>query len=184
MGSGIIEVIEEIEMEKGRIEEREESFLSSNRLESAITLKVKKLSHFDNDLSLPSYGTIGAAGADIRASLESSKLLVISPRSRVLIPTGLSFEIPRGYELQVRPRSGMSLKTNLLLVNSPGTIDSDYRGEVKIIMGNFGTKDEVIFHGDRIAQIILAPVLQANFIFSDSLSSTDREESGFGSTGH
>ena len=148
-----------------------------------VDLKVKKLDHFDESLPLPSYETEGAAGADLRVSLADKGSLSIEPGQRALVPTGLSFEIPFGYEVQVRPRSGISLKTNLLVVNSPGTIDCDYRGEVMIIIGNFGEKAEVIEHGTRIAQMVIAPIWQANLITADSLSETERGSGGFGSTG-
>ncbi|MCO4753367.1 MAG: dUTP diphosphatase [Bacteriovoracaceae bacterium] len=146
-------------------------------------VKIKKLEHFDNDLALPSYETEQAAGADIRACLGKGESMLIGPGQRVLIPTGMAFEIEGGYEVQVRPRSGLSLKTGLLVVNSPGTIDADYRGEVKVIMGNFGEKDEVINHGDRIAQLVIAPVYQASFETTDALNETARGDGGFGSTG-
>lgn len=149
-----------------------------------ISIKIKKLSHYDESFALPSYETTGAAGADVRASLGSGEKLIIKPGQRVLVPTGLSMEIPAGYEIQVRPRSGLSFKTGLMVVNAPGTIDSDYRGEVKIIMGNLGTGDEVINHGDRVAQLVLAPVIQAQYVESkEALSETKRGEGGFGSTG-
>ena len=149
-----------------------------------ITVKVKKLEHYDSSFPLPSYETTGAAGADVRASLGNGEKLLIKPGERVLIPTGLSREIPHGYEIQVRPRSGLSFKTGLMVLNSPGTIDSDYRGEVKIILGNLGKNDEVINHGDRVAQLVLAPVTQAAYIVSESeLSDTARGTGGFGSTG-
>lgn len=144
-------------------------------------LKIKKLENYKSDLEIPKYQTKDAAGADIRACLE--KDLVIRPGQRVLVPTGLSFEIPSGYEVQVRPRSGLSLKTGLLVVNSPGTIDADYRGEICILMGNFGDKDEVIRHGDRVAQIVLMPIIQAEFLVVDDLNETERGDKGFGSTG-
>lgn len=147
------------------------------------TIKLKKCDHFDEKLPLPKYETSDAAGADIRACLENKSTLVIKAGQRVLVPTGLCFEIPAGFEVQVRPRSGLSLKTNLLVVNSPGTIDADYRGEVKVILGNFGNTDEVIEHGDRIAQIVYAPITQAEFSVVEELSSTDRGAGGFGSTG-
>lgn len=147
------------------------------------TIKVKKLAHFDEQLPLPSYETSLAAGADIRACLEDRGQMLLEPGQRVLIPTGLSFEIPAGFEVQVRPRSGLSLKTGLLVVNSPGTIDADYRGEVKIIMGNLSNQNEVIEHGDRVAQLVFAPITQASFESVDSLSDTDRGVGGFGSTG-
>ena len=149
-----------------------------------IQVKVKKLSHYDESFPLPSYETIGAAGADVRASLENHDQIIIKPGERVLGPTGLSMEIPQGYEVQVRPRSGMSFKTGMMVLNSPGTIDSDYRGEVKIILGNLGVKDEVINHGDRVAQLVLAPVTQAHYVVtSEELSETARGAGGFGSTG-
>ena len=138
------------------------------------SIKVKKLEHFDESLPLPTYETKDAAGADLRACMESKDQMIIKPGQRVLIPTGLSFEIEPGFEVQVRPRSGLSLKTQLLVVNSPGTIDADYRGEVKIILGNFGQEDEIINHGDRIAQMVLAPITQASFEIVDNLSDTDR----------
>lgn len=149
-----------------------------------ITVKVKKLEHYDSSFPLPSYETTGAAGADVRASLGNGEKLLIKPGERVLIPTGLSMEIPHGYEIQVRPRSGLSFKTGLMVLNSPGTIDSDYRGEVKIILGNLGKNDEVINHGDRVAQLVLAPVTQASYVVVDTdLSETARGAGGFGSTG-
>ena len=147
-------------------------------------IKIKILDNYDNDLPLPKYETDLAAGADLRASLGIGKKLSIKPGQRLLIPTGLSFEIEPGYEVQVRPRSGLSLKTSLLVVNSPGTIDADYRGEVKIIMGNFGESDEVIEHGDRVAQMVLMPITQAKFEVVDNLSDTDRGTGGVGSTGN
>ena len=149
-----------------------------------ITVKVKKLSHYDESFNLPTYETTGAAGADVRASLGTGEKLLIKPGERVLVPTGLSMEIPHGYEVQVRPRSGLSFKTALMVLNSPGTIDSDYRGEVKIILGNLGKTDEVINHGDRVAQLVLAPVTQASYVVSETeLSDTARGAGGFGSTG-
>lgn len=148
-----------------------------------VSVKVKKLDHFDESFSLPSYESIGAAGADIRASLSNRAEVTLLPGQRLLIPTGLSFEIPVGFEIQVRPRSGLSLKTGLMVVNSPGTIDSDYRGEVKIILGNISDKVESISHGDRIAQLVLAPVVQAKFELVEDLSDSVRGSGGFGSTG-
>lgn len=149
-----------------------------------IPVKVKKLSHYDESFPLPTYETTGAAGADVRASLGAGESLLIKPGERVLVPTGLSMEIPHGFEVQVRPRSGLSFKTGLMVLNSPGTIDSDYRGEVKIILGNLGVKEEVINHGDRVAQLVLAPVTQAHYMaVSEELSETNRGSGGFGSTG-
>ena len=149
-----------------------------------ITVKVKKLSHYDESFPLPSYETTGAAGADVRASLGNGESMLLKPGERVLVPTGLSMEIPQGYEVQVRPRSGLSFKTGLMVLNSPGTIDSDYRGEVKIILGNLGSKEEIINHGDRVAQLVLAPVTQAHYVVTtEELSDTARGAGGFGSTG-
>ncbi len=148
-----------------------------------LKIKVQKLSHYDNSLPLPRYETASAAGADLRAQLGVGEKMVIAPGERVLVPTGLIMEIPHGYELQIRPRSGLSFKTGLMVLNSPGTIDSDYRGEVKIILGNLGKQEEVIGHGDRIAQAVLAPVFQATYEEADQLSETERGSGGFGSTG-
>jgi dUTP pyrophosphatase len=148
-----------------------------------VEIKIKTLEHFDSTFALPSYETEGAAGADVRASLENKDTLKIAPGQRVLVPTGLSMEIPVGYEVQVRPRSGMSFKTSLMVVNSPGTVDSDYRGEVKVILGNLGSEDQVINHGDRIAQLVVAPVTQGVFTVANELSDTERGAGGFGSTG-
>jgi dUTP pyrophosphatase len=146
-------------------------------------VKVKVLEHFDPSFELPFYATEGAAGADIRASIPEKKSLIVKPGQRVLIPTGLAMEIPLGFEIQVRPRSGLSLKSSLLIVNAPGTIDCDYRGEVNVIVGNFGNEDYVIEHGLRIAQLVLAPVTQAIFVKIQDLSQTERGTGGFGSTG-
>lgn len=130
---------------------------------------------------LPSYQTSGAAGADICAFLE--KEIIIQPGSREIIPTGLCFEIPEGYEIQVRPRSGLAVKYGITCLNTPGTIDSDYRGQVKVILINLGEKPFVVHNGDRIAQLVVAPVLQAEFSVVSNLSSTSRGIGGFGSTG-
>jgi dUTP pyrophosphatase len=146
-------------------------------------VKIKILESFDKELPMPKYETKDAAGADLRASFADKSDFIIKPGKRVLVPTGLSFEIEPGYEVQIRPRSGLSLKTNLLVVNSPGTIDADYRGEVMIILGNFGDENEIIKHGDRIAQMVVAPITQAQFKIVDSLSNTERGAGGFGSTG-
>lgn len=148
-----------------------------------VEVKVKTLDHFDSEFELPFYATEGAAGADIRASIPEKKNLIVKPGERILVPTGLSMEIPFGYEIQVRPRSGLSLKSPLMIVNSPGTIDCDYRGEVNIIVGNFGKEDYVIEHGLRIAQLVLSPVIQARYSVTNTLNETKRGEGGFGSTG-
>ena len=153
----------------------------------AVEVKVKLLDHYDRKLPLPNYETKGSAGCDVRASLsleDRESGVIIKPGQRSLINTGIAMEIPEGYEVQVRPRSGLSFKTGLLVVNSPGTIDCDYRGEVKIILGNFAEHDEVIQHGDRVAQLVISPVTQAVFLESESdLGQTERGAGGFGSTG-
>lgn len=148
-----------------------------------VEVKVKTLTHYDTSFELPFYATEGAAGADIRASLPEKKSMIVRPGERVLVPTGLCMEIPLGYEIQVRPRSGLSLKSSLMVVNSPGTIDCDYRGEVNVIIGNFGKEDYVIEHGLRIAQLVISPVVQAKYFVADDLSQTQRGAGGFGSTG-
>ena len=130
---------------------------------------------------VPEYKTAGAAGADICALVESP--LTIPAGKYAMIPTGLFFEIPEGYEVQVRPRSGLAAKNGVTVLNTPGTIDSDYRGEIKVILINLGEKDFVINSGDRIAQMVIAPVTQASFEITDKLSDTERGAGGFGSTG-
>lgn len=150
---------------------------------SPVEVKVKTLDHFDPGFELPFYATEGAAGADVRACLPEKKSLVIKPGERVLVPTGIAMEIPLGFEVQVRPRSGLSLKSSLMIVNAPGTIDCDYRGEVNIIVGNFGKEDYVVEHGLRIAQLVIAPVVQAKYIPAHDLGETQRGSGGFGSTG-
>lgn len=130
---------------------------------------------------VPCYKTEGAAGADVCALL--SEKIVLKPGKRTVVPTGLFFEIPQGYEIQVRPRSGLAAKNGVTVLNTPGTIDSDYRGELKVILVNLGEEDFEISSGDRIAQIIVAPVTIGNFIQSESISETERGSGGFGSTG-
>ena len=130
---------------------------------------------------IPEYKTSGAAGADLCALLDEP--LVIPAGSSAMVPTGLFFEIPVGYEVQVRPRSGLAAKNGVTVLNSPGTIDSDYRGEIKVILINLGAADFTINSGDRIAQMVIAPVTQASFTLTDSLSETERGTGGFGSTG-
>jgi len=148
-----------------------------------VALGILRLDHFDKNLSLPKYQTSMAAGADIAACLGPGQKIVLRPEEKLLIPTGLIFEIPQGFEIQVRPRSGISLKTGIYLPNAPGTIDCDYRGELKILVGNRSDKDEVICHGDRLAQLVLAPVVQADFYLVENISKTPRGDSSFGSTG-
>lgn len=133
---------------------------------------------------LPHYATPGSAGADIRACLEGHDAdIIMAAGDTALIPTGLYFEIPVGYEVQVRPRSGLAAKYGVTVLNSPGTIDSDYRGEVKVILKNHGKEPYTVRHGDRIAQIVIAPVIQCSFDPADTIESTVRGTGGFGSTG-
>lgn len=140
----------------------------------------------DAAIPLPAYETPGAAGADIRANLPPdirASGLTLAPMQRLVVPTGLRCEIPLGFEMQIRPRSGLALKHGITLPNTPGTIDSDYRGPLGVALVNLGDVAYTIAHGDRIAQIIIAPVLQAQFVLTDSLSETRRGAGGFGSTG-
>lgn len=146
---------------------------------SKVEVKIKTLPHFKGNL--PQYESDGASGLDVRAQIESP--ITIKPFERVLVPTGLSMEVPKEYEIQARPRSGLSLKKGLTLVNTPGTIDADYRGEIKMIMINLGKEDVVIEDQERIAQLVICPVVKAQFTLADDLSTTNRGEGGFGSTG-
>lgn len=140
----------------------------------------------DRDLPLPSYETMGAAGADIRANLALPDRAVgftLQPMQRAIVPTGIRIEIPMGYEMQIRPRSGLAVKSGITLPNTPGTIDSDYRGRLGVALINLGTAPYTIQHGDRIAQCVVAPVVQARFHVVEALSETQRGQGGFGSTG-
>ena len=140
----------------------------------------------DRDVALPGYETAGAAGADIRANLapaDRAAGLTLNPMQRGLVPTGLRVEIPGGFEMQLRPRSGLALKHGLTLLNTPGTIDSDYRGPLGVIVINLGETAYSIRHGDRIAQLIVAPVVQAGVELVETLGDTVRGSGGFGSTG-
>ncbi len=130
---------------------------------------------------LPEYKTIGSAGLDLCSS--SDDKIILKPFEAKLIPTNLILEIPEGYEGQIRPRSGLALKNNITVLNSPGTVDSDYRGEVKILLINFGKDDFEISFGERIAQLVIAKCEKARLVESDLISETDRGEGGYGSTG-
>lgn len=144
-----------------------------------IPLQIMKLAHFRGEL--PKYETGLASGFDVRAQLDKS--VVLKPGERALLPTGLAFAIPDGYEIQVRPRSGLAIKKGISMVNTPGTVDADYRGEVKVIIINHGLEDVEIADQERIAQFVLCPVVQAKFQVVESLDSTTRGAGGFGSTG-
>jgi dUTP pyrophosphatase len=140
----------------------------------------------DRALGLPAYATPGAAGADIRANLRPEDRdtgFTLDPMHRAIVPTGLRAEIPQGYEIQIRPRSGLALRHGVTLPNTPGTIDSDYRGPLGVLLVNLGAEPFTIRHGDRIAQLVVAPVVQARFEAVSALAPSARGEGGFGSTG-
>ena len=140
----------------------------------------------DQSLGLPAYQTAGAAGADIRANLPPNLRadgITLALMARVIIPTGLRCEIPAGHEMQLRPRSGLALRHGISLPNTPATIDSDYRGPLGVALINLGDAPYTVQHGERIAQAVIAPVVQAQFTLADRLSETDRGAGGFGSTG-
>lgn len=147
---------------------------------NVINLNMKQLEH-GQDLELPFYATESSAGMDLRAAVEGSE--TIKPGERKLIPTGISMALPVGYEAQVRPRSGLALKQGITVLNTPGTIDADYRGEVCVILINLGKEDFVVERGMRIAQMVIAPVTQAEISLVQDLDETERGEGGFGSTG-
>ena len=145
-----------------------------------LNVKIKKWQHYKGDL--PQYQSAGASGFDVRAQLGGEKI-ILKKGERAMVPTGLSFEIPFGFEIQARPRSGWAAKQGLTVLNTPGTIDADYRGEVKIILVNLGQEDVLIQDQDRCARLVLAPVLQAQFELVSDLSDSERGAGGFGSTG-
>lgn len=146
------------------------------------TIKCNWAAGADQALGLPAYATSGAAGADLRANLPDGPIM-IEPMARALVSTGLHMEIPQGFEVQIRPRSGLALKHGIMLANSPGTIDSDYRGVVGVIVLNAGAAPFEVTHGMRIAQMIVAPAPQVAFEVAETLDATDRAAGGFGSTG-
>ena len=143
-----------------------------------VKVLVKKL---NSKVKLPSYKTEGSSGMDLIAFVD--KPIEIKPNNSALIPTGLSIAIPQDYEVQIRPRSGLAAKSNISVLNTPGTIDSDYRGELKVILFNHGNKEFIVKNNERIAQMVLAPILKVNFEEVDSLPDTIRGDGGFGSTG-
>jgi dUTP pyrophosphatase len=145
-----------------------------------VAVAVRRLPHADG-LPLPAYETAHAAGVDLLAAVEAD--VILTPGGRALIPTGLAIALPVGYEAQVRPRSGLAARDGVTVLNSPGTIDADYRGEVKVILANLGDKPFVVTRGMRIAQMVVAPVARLEWSVSDSLPETGRGAGGFGSTG-
>lgn len=151
-----------------------------------VSIKVLREDWADPGVALPAYATAGAAGADLRANFaedERAAGIVLAPMARRIVPTGLRVEIPEGYEMQIRPRSGLALNQGLSLPNTPGTIDSDYRGPLGVLMINLGDEPAHIAHGTRIAQAIVAPVVQAGFDLAEDLTGSARGSGGFGSTG-
>ncbi|MBD0425352.1 dUTP diphosphatase [Aquisalinus flavus] len=145
-------------------------------------VQLKRLPHAAG-LALPKYETALAAGADVRAAIPDGEPLVLKPGERFMVPTGLAMALPPGWEAQMRPRSGLAAKHGISCVNAPGTIDADYRGELKVILINHGAEDFTINRGDRIGQMVIAPVFQAIYEEVDELDETARGEGGFGSTG-
>lgn len=143
-------------------------------------VKITKLPHGE-DLPLPAYATKQAAGADLLAAVDSD--ITLAPMERKLVPTGIALALPEGYEAQVRPRSGLALKNGITLLNTPGTIDADYRGEIKLLLINLSNENFVVSRGMRIAQLIIAPVAQVSWQEVETLDDTQRASGGFGSTG-
>jgi dUTP pyrophosphatase len=158
---------------------RIKTLLYKEQLMQKIAVKVKRLEHFKGEL--PTYGSLHASGFDLRAQLASP--MVLNPGQRVMVPTGLSLEIPPGFEIQVRPRSGWAAKKGITVVNTPGTVDADYRGEVLVALINLGSEPLTIVDQDRIAQAVLCPVFHADLVEAEALASTERGAGGFGSTG-
>ena len=147
-----------------------------------VTVQVLTLPHHEG-LELPHYASPGAAGMDLRAALPADQPLTLPPGGRALVPTGLKIALPEGYEAQVRPRSGLALKHGITCLNSPGTVDSDYRGEVGVILANLGAEPFVVARGERIAQLVIAAHARADWEVVDAHAATERGEGGFGSTG-
>ncbi len=145
-------------------------------------VRIRRLAHAEG-LALPAYESAGAAGMDLRAAVAEDAPLTLSPGDRAAVPTGFAIALPDGYEAQVRARSGLALKNAVAPLNSPGTVDADYRGEIKVILMNHGPEAFVIRRGDRIAQLVIAPVARAAWLESDDLEATTRGDGGFGSTG-
>ena len=147
---------------------------------AAVEVAIQRLAH-GADLPLPAYATPGSAGCDLLAAVDAA--VVIAPGERALVPTGIAIALPEGFEAQVRPRSGLAVKNGVTCLNAPGTIDADYRGEIKVILINLGTDAFAVERGMRIAQMVVAPVITARWIERGSLDATDRGAGGFGSTG-
>ncbi|ORE92808.1 dUTP diphosphatase [Aurantimonas sp. 22II-16-19i] len=162
--------------------------MTQDTTERRVTVRVMRLAAGAEGASgdrepaaLPDYASAGAAGADLRACLDAP--LTLAPGARAMVPTGLAVELPEGFEMQIRPRSGLAAKHGVTVLNAPGTVDADYRGEVKVLLVNLGEETVTIAAGDRIAQAVIAPVTRAEFTLVDGLSDTMRGAGGFGSTG-
>jgi dUTP pyrophosphatase len=147
-----------------------------------ISVRLRRWPHAA-DLEPPAYQTSGAAGLDLMSAQDAADDVVLAPGARALVPTGFSIELPEGFEAQVRPRSGLALKHGVTVLNAPGTIDADYRGEIKVLLVNHGAEEWRVERGARIAQLVIAPVVQAKLALVETLSDTDRGAGGFGSTG-
>lgn len=148
----------------------------------SVKVGIRQLDHAKG-LPLPSYATAGAAGLDLSAAIGENEIITLKPGKRTLVPTGLQIHLPDGFEAQIRPRSGLALKNGIGLVNAPGTIDADYRGEIGVILVNLGEEDFEITRGLRIAQMVIAPVTRADLVAVDEVGATERGAGGFGSTG-
>lgn len=151
-------------------------------MSSPLEVELRQLPHGEG-LPLPRHETAGAAGADLRAAVAEAEPLTLAPGQRALVPTGLAIAVPAGFEAQVRPRSGLAVRHGVTCLNTPGTIDSDYRGEIHALLINLGQEPFVVRRGERIAQLVIAPVRQASWRLVESLSPTERGSGGFGSTG-
>lgn len=149
---------------------------------SGLTVAIRRLEHA-RDLPLPAYESALAAGMDLRAAIGAGEALMLGPGERALVPTGLVIALPEGFEGQVRPRSGLALRHGLACLNSPGTIDADYRGEIKVILANLGREPVEIIRGERIAQLVVAPVARVAWREAEALDETARGDGGFGSSG-
>lgn len=145
-------------------------------------MRVRRLAHGEG-LPLPAYESAGAAGMDLRAAVAQDAPMTLRPGARAAVPTGLCIALPRDFEAQVRPRSGLALRSGVAPLNTPGTIDADYRGEIRVILINHGEEDFAVRRGDRIAQLVIAPVVQGQWVEVESLDDTARGAGGFGSTG-
>lgn len=156
--------------------------MTAARKTANVRVRVVRLEHALN-LPLPAYQSKGAAGLDLVAAIDTQRPLTLAPGARALVPTGLILELPPGYEAQVRPRSGLALNYGITVLNSPGTIDSDYRGEVSVVLANLGYAPFEIRRGERIAQLVITPVTRANLVEVSTVSGTVRGDGGFGSTG-